>query len=56
MPENKINGGKSRPQTISKKPYSKPEFKHERMFETMALACGKLGSSQLQCRSNSNVS
>jgi len=24
-----------------KKPYSKPEFRYERVFETMALACGK---------------
>ncbi len=25
-----------------KKPYSKPEFRYERVFETMALACGKI--------------
>ena len=25
----------------TKKPYSKPEFRYERVFETMALACGK---------------
>ena len=24
-----------------KKPYQKPEFVRERLFETMALACGK---------------
>ncbi len=28
-----------------KKPYSKPEFRHEKVFETMALACGKITSS-----------
>jgi hypothetical protein len=33
-----------------KKPYTKPEFLHERVFETMALACGKVNPSQLQCR------
>jgi len=27
---------------IKKKPYSKPEFRHERAFETSALACGKV--------------
>jgi hypothetical protein len=25
----------------AKKPYTKPEFRYERVFETMALACGK---------------
>ena len=25
----------------SKKPYQKPVFRHERVFETMALRCGK---------------
>lgn len=24
-----------------KKPYQKPEFRYERVFETMALSCGK---------------
>ena len=35
-----------------KKPYKKPAFKHERVFETMALACGKLSPTQLSCRFN----
>lgn len=35
-----------------KKPYSKPSFQHERVFETMALACGKLHPTQAQCRFN----
>jgi hypothetical protein len=26
----------------TKKPYRKPSFRHEQVFETMALACGKL--------------
>jgi len=26
----------------AKKPYSKPEFRYERVFETLALACGKV--------------
>jgi hypothetical protein len=33
----------------SKKPYRKPEFRFERVFETMALACGKIAL-QFQCR------
>jgi len=35
-----------------KKPYSKPTFQHERVFETMALACGKMHPTQAQCRFN----
>jgi hypothetical protein len=35
-----------------KKPYVKPSFVHERAFETMALSCGKINSSQAQCKSN----
>jgi hypothetical protein len=35
-----------------KKPYQKPEFRYERVFETMALACGKMSPTELQCRFN----
>jgi len=35
-----------------KKPYLKPAFRHEQVFETMALACGKLNPTQSQCRTN----
>ena len=30
----------------AKKPYLKPEFRYERAFETMALACGKIRATQ----------
>jgi len=33
------------------KPYLKPSFRHEQVFETMALACGKVGT-QGQCGLN----
>jgi hypothetical protein len=36
----------------SKKPYRKPDFKFERVFETMALSCGKISAVQAQCRFN----
>lgn len=36
----------------TKKPYNKPSFQHERVFETMALACGKISPTQFQCRFN----
>jgi hypothetical protein len=42
-----------RPATVTeKKPYVKPGFVHERAFETMALSCGKINSTQAQCKSN----
>jgi hypothetical protein len=34
-----------------KLPYEKPSFRHEGVFETMALACGKISSTQGACRS-----
>ena len=33
----------------SKKKYVKPAFRHERVFETMALACGKISRVEGQC-------
>ena len=33
-----------------RRPYVKPAFHHEQVFETMALACGKLRGTQGQCR------
>jgi len=42
----------SRKTRKGKKIYEKPAFQHERVFETMALACGKLSPTQFQCRFN----
>jgi hypothetical protein len=39
-----------------KKPYQKPEVRHERVFETMALQCGKVNSTQGSCRFNRKAS
>jgi len=39
-------------QSAAKKPYSKPEFRYERVFETLALACGKIQDVQQQCQFN----
>ncbi len=36
----------------SKKPYQKPSFRHEKIFETMALTCGKVQSTQGSCHQN----
>lgn len=39
------------PSVKTKKPYTKPSFREERAFETMALTCGKLAT-QGQCVTN----
>ncbi len=36
----------------AKKAYTKPAFVRERAFETMALSCGKINTTQQQCKSN----
>ncbi len=36
----------------SKKPYTKPAFRLERVFETQALSCGKVHVTQGSCHSN----
>lgn len=40
----------------SKREYLKPAFRHETVFETMALACGKLNMTQNACRGHRNAS
>lgn len=35
-----------------RKPYQKPAFRCEHIFETMALACGKISATQGHCRFN----
>ena len=41
-----------KPEAVAKKPYRKPAFRYEQVFETMALACGKVNATQAQCRFN----
>jgi hypothetical protein len=40
----------------SKLPYQKPAFRYEGVFETMALACGKINATQSQCRNVTKLS
>jgi hypothetical protein len=42
--------------TRRRKPYQKPAFRFERVFETTALSCGKMTSTQFQCRFNRKTS
>jgi hypothetical protein len=50
----KNNVRKNRPP--GKKPYQKPEFRYEPVFETMALSCGKVSPTEFQCRFNRKTS
>jgi hypothetical protein len=43
---------KRAPVPSGKRPYQKPAFKHECAFETMALTCGKVSTTQGQCSLN----
>lgn len=45
-------GEKTESPRNEKKPYGKPTFRYERVFETMALSCGKVSPVQFQCRFN----
>jgi hypothetical protein len=42
-------------QQSAKKPYTKPAFRFEKVFETMALACSKAGT-QARCRARRHSS
>lgn len=35
-----------------KKPYQKPAFRHEKVFETLALICGKISATQAGCQAS----
>ena len=39
-----------------KRPYRKPEFRAEEVFETNALTCGKVQNTQPQCHFNRKLS
>ena len=44
-------GNESLTSAKPKRPYVKPDFQHEKVFETMALACGKVNTGSA-CRGN----
>jgi hypothetical protein len=39
-----------------KKLYQKPAFRYERVFETLALSCGKIGATLPQCQFSQKTS
>ena len=53
---NKKPGEKLEAAPGKKKPYRKPAYRYERVFETMALACGKTQSTQGSCHFNRKFS
>lgn len=57
-PMNRTTMGSAGPanQTRPKKVYQKPAFRSERVFETMALACGKVIPSSSSCKFNRKAS
>jgi hypothetical protein len=44
------------PGSPGKQPYRKPAFRHERVFETQALICGKVQTTQFSCKHNRRAS
>ncbi|HVB81608.1 MAG TPA: hypothetical protein VNE82_16880 [Candidatus Binataceae bacterium] len=51
MTKHNQGGEQARP-TRAKKPYVKPAYQREDVFETMALSCGKVQTTEGQCHSN----
>jgi len=46
----------ARAQSGAKRPYHKPEVRYEQVFETTALSCGKVQTTQGSCASNRSAS
>jgi len=44
------------PGRTARKPYQKPAFREESLFETGALNCGKVHSTQSSCHANRKTS
>jgi hypothetical protein len=56
MAMNQSSSDEPRPAASEKKPYEKPGFRHEQVFVTSALSCGKVDPTQLSCMNNLKVS
>jgi hypothetical protein len=55
MSDERDKKGKRTPSNVPARgrlPYQKPAFRQEGVFETMALACGKISQTQANCKSN----
>ena len=49
-------GSEVEEKSVQKKPYEKPSFRWEKVFETQSLTCGKVQTTQGECRFNRKVS
>lgn len=47
---------KVEPRRTAKRPYRKPTVRYERVFETTALTCGKVQTTQAGCHYNRKTS
>ncbi len=57
MPMDHSSSEQPRAAAKDKKPYEKPAFRHEEVFVTTALSCGKMvGSTQGSCGLNASSS
>ena len=48
--------GAGEPAGEARKPYRKPTFQFEQVFETMALQCGKIGATSFACKQSPSAS
>ncbi len=56
MAMNDLSPDESPTPAATKKPYEKPAFRHEQVFVTSALSCGKIGGLGGGCGNNPKVS
>jgi len=49
MPMDHFSSEQPRAAANDKKPYEKPAFRHEQVFVTTALSCGKISATQGDC-------
>ena len=54
-PDDRDTPGGEAVEPSAKKPYTKPSFRYEQVFETMALACGKVNTGA-SCKSAKKTS
>jgi hypothetical protein len=56
MAMNQSSNDEPRSAANEKKPYEKPGFRHEQVFVTSALSCGKVNPTQQGCNVNLSAS
>jgi hypothetical protein len=54
--DNNDSSTEQRTPAEKKKPYEKPSFRHEQVFVTTALSCGKIDGTETSCHHNHKAS